>query len=133
VGGSTVAQPVSCRWRLDARIRFATASSPQAGFGIGVGTVVLGEPHARAVQYDLGWGGYRSVSYPGDETLGELRSKLDHEWHEYQLDVARESLQFSVDGVLRFTENASTGCGKPLLRVWNSSIDVGSVELMALP
>lgn len=131
--GVVVAPSVPCYWQLAARVKITRAKLPQAGFGLGVGKVVVDEPHATAIQYDLGWGGYRAVTYPGDETLGRLETGLDRDWHDYLLRFDGEQLALSVDGSKKIEVNVSSSCAKPILRLWNADIQLDEIELRRIP
>lgn len=64
-----------------------------------------------AIQFDYGFGGYRTTNYPADTQLSVDKGELDKSWHQV-------SVQFSEDGVYTMTVDGATVVNTSGSKVW---------------
>ncbi|MGV9791926.1 hypothetical protein [Gordonia sp. NPDC003422] len=111
VSGSPV-----CSARIDGRVRgISHYEGTPGGFGIGLATLSgngLGATLTGiAIQFDYGFGGYRTTNYPADTQLSVDKGELDKSWHQV-------SVQFSEDGVYTMTVDGATVVNTSGSKVW---------------
>jgi TIR domain len=125
--------PASCRYAITLQARVASVMNGGTGGGYGVASGGLGRnflPEGPAFQYDIGFGGYRALTYPNDwqTPYHVVAGQLDHRWHRI-LIIFDNGMTVYVDGQRVFSRPASQSCGVPIIRVWSATADFRNIKV----
>jgi hypothetical protein len=123
--------PRSCRYAIEMQARVVGQISSYGGYGIASGRLnAQSQPEGVAFQYDLGFSGYRVLTYPEDfQTPYQTASaNLDSGWHQL-LTIFSGSMIVYVDGRSVISQTVSQSCGVPIIRVWSATAEFRDIQI----
>jgi serine/threonine protein kinase len=122
--------PPKCNTHITGQARDISHTSGVAGgFGIGLTTLQKDSSgqevaYGSAVQYDFGFNGYFTVSYPSAQAYSLDAAPLDHEWHDFDVRIDEQGrITAQIDGKTVVQTQGSAVCGMPTIRVWAGSAE----------
>jgi hypothetical protein len=114
--------PTSCHYAIEMQARVTNQIENYGGYGIASGRLnSKSQPEGVAFQYDFGFFGYRTLTYPDDTQLPthSVVAHIDNGWHQL-LIIFDSSMTAYVDGRLVISQAATQTCGVPIVRVWSA-------------
>ena len=143
--GAALSSPGTCDYRVDFDAEVTGPLHPDAaamlGYGYSVGArgnVINGVPQGVTVQFDIPFGGLRTVELPGQANAAGLNAHLYRfvgtgHYHHWTLTVRGVSMLVSVDGERYGPVDLSRASGGELiLRVWDARLYVRNVRTSKL-
>ena len=125
--------PTSCHYaiKMQARVANVIDGGVDSGYGVASGRLSRQSlPEGPAFQYDIGFGGYRALTYPNDwqTPYHIVAGQLDHRWHRL-LIIFNNAMTVYVDGRRIFSQSAPQSCGAPIIRVWSATADFRDIQV----